>query len=63
MADFDCDVPIPSNLQELDQAVQTYKDRDFDQKELFCRWQAIRDASLEHPRQLDADHIPGDDSY
>lgn len=53
---------VPTNLQELDEAVRVFKSSDFSGDELFSRWQAIRDAALEEFTN-ESDGIPGADSY
>lgn len=68
MLDFDCAVPVPATLQELDRAVQNYRSHDYQGQELYCYWQAIRDASLEQSQNLpepdsDRDRVGGEESY
>jgi hypothetical protein len=64
MVEFECNVPIPSTPQELEQAIRRYKSVDLSGNELFCYWQAIRNAALEQTApEPDSDRIAGDDSY
>jgi hypothetical protein len=59
-----CTVPIPQTQQELEQAIKRYKASDSDSYELFCQWQAIRQASLtQQLPELEGDRVPGEDSY
>jgi hypothetical protein len=66
MPEFTCTVPVPQTPQELERAIQHYKLSDASGFELFCQWQAIRDAALQqipaHP-ELEGDRVPGEDSY
>jgi hypothetical protein len=55
-------VVLPTTLQELDEAVLAFKSSDCSGDELFYRWQAIREASLQQ-FSLEADPVPGADSY
>jgi hypothetical protein len=64
MAELTCSIPIPTTLQELEQAIQNYKDSSLQGDELFCQWQAIREASLAQSfPQLEDDGVQGEDSY
>ena len=57
-------VRTPQTLQELDDAVRQYHATDLTGDELYQRWQAIRDASLEQlPIEVDKNPVPGTDSY
>lgn len=57
-------VPVPQNSQELDRAVQSYRASNWQGKELFQHWQAIRLAALaQTAEQVLKDPVPGDDSY
>lgn len=56
--------PVLRSVQELDEAVRRYNAVDWQGKELYQRWQAIRDASLEQlPPESDPLKVPGEDSY
>jgi hypothetical protein len=63
--DLICTVPIPETQQELEQAIKRYKASDpLNSDELFCQWQAIRQASLaQQLPELESDRVPGEDSY
>ncbi|MBF2083375.1 hypothetical protein [Thermoleptolyngbya sp. C42_A2020_037] len=69
MADFVCQIPVPQTQQELDQAVQTYLDANLSGLDLFCHWQAIREAAIAQsgstsPAESDkTGAIAGEDSY
>ncbi|NJL37008.1 MAG: hypothetical protein HC833_11520 [Leptolyngbyaceae cyanobacterium RM1_406_9] len=64
MAKLTCTVPIPQTPQELEQAIRYYTTNDLSENELFYRWQAIRDASLEQQMpEPEMVEIAGDDSY
>jgi hypothetical protein len=64
MAEIVCTIPLPKTPQELDQAIALYKTGEFDDYELFCQWQAIRDASIEqNPPEPEVNAIAGEDSY
>ncbi|MGG6295146.1 hypothetical protein ACQ4M4_12200 [Leptolyngbya sp. AN02str] len=63
MADFECNVPVPTSSQELDQAIREYRSSELNGQELFCQWQAIRDASIQQPQRQEGDRVPGDESY
>jgi hypothetical protein len=64
MPEYVCQIPVPSTPQALDQAIQRYKDSDLSGLDLFCQWQAIRDASLEkNLSQAESDQVSGEDSY
>lgn len=57
-------VVVPQTLQELDEAVQRFQASDFSGQELFCHWQAIRQASLEmFVPEREGDRVPGEHSY
>ncbi|WP_228035528.1 hypothetical protein [Oculatella sp. LEGE 06141] len=64
MTESVCTVPVPRTQQELEQAVHDYQTTDLSGFELFCYWQAIREASLEQgAASVDRNPILGDDSY
>lgn len=71
MAELVCNVPVPQTPQEIEQAVQNYRASSLSGNDLFCYWQAIRDASLTYESHLDgsslsadqAVQVPGEDSY
>jgi hypothetical protein len=64
MAELTCTIPTPKTLQELEQAIKRYKSGEFNSYELFCQWQAIRDAALTlMPVEPETHAIAGEDSY
>lgn len=64
MADIVCNIPKPATRQELEQAIQDYRTSNYSGFELFCHWQAIRDAALEqNAPDLLGDRVDGEDSY
>lgn len=64
MATSTCTVTIPKTPEELDQAIQHYKAGTFSSDELYCQWEAIREASLRQaPLESDPNPVPGSDSY
>jgi hypothetical protein len=69
MADFVCQIPVPQTQQELDQAVQTYLNANLSGLDLFCHWQAIREAAIAQSGSsnaavaAEAAKIAGEDSY
>jgi hypothetical protein len=69
MADIVCQIPVPQTQQELDRAVQTYLNTDLDGLDLFCHWQAIREAAIAQSgspspsESAEAGAIAGEDSY
>jgi hypothetical protein len=64
MAELTCNVPTPKTPQELEQAIKRYKLSSLSGYELFCQWQAIRDAALEQMTPEAEPHlIAGEDSY
>lgn len=71
MVELVCNVPMPKTPQELEQAVQNYRVSSLSGNDLFCQWQAIRDASLRSEsqsecgllQQSEAVQVPGEDSY
>lgn len=69
MADVVCQIPVPQTQQELDQAVQTYLNADLSGLDLFCHWQAIREAAIAQsgspsPAEVaEVVAIAGEDSY
>ncbi|MBD1837529.1 hypothetical protein H6F78_17210 [Coleofasciculus sp. FACHB-64] len=65
MPELICTVPVPKTPQELEQAVEQYITSDISGTELICKWQAIRDASLDQDFCVptDSDQVAGGDSY
>ncbi|MBD2103385.1 hypothetical protein H6F94_21220 [Leptolyngbya sp. FACHB-261] len=63
MAELICTVPIPKTPQELESAIQSYRVSDLNGSDLFCQWQAIRDASLAQSVELESDQVAGEESY
>jgi hypothetical protein len=57
-------VSVPKTPQELERAIQRYRNSNLRGTELFCQWQAIRLAALAQAGTDGVgDPIPGDDSY
>lgn len=55
---------VLKTLQDIEQAVRQYWANDFKGDELYQRWRAIREASLQQGApESEYDHIPGDESY
>jgi hypothetical protein len=64
MAELTRAVPVPTTLQELDEAVKKFQVSELDGSELYCQWQAIRDASLAQLTiENDKNLVAGGDSY
>jgi hypothetical protein len=63
MADHISSVSIPRTPQELEQAIQRYRNSDLSGHELFDQWLAIRTAALEQRSAQVVDPVPGEDSY
>lgn len=64
IAEIDCTVPVPTSPQELDQAIQRYKNSDLTGTDLFCHWQAIRAGALNQRfPEPESDRIQGEESY
>ena len=64
MSELTNSIPVLSTLQELEQAIQSYKASDLSGWELLRQWQAIRDAALNLGfSNSDGDKVPGQDSY
>lgn len=64
MSEFVSQVPVPTHLQELDQAIQRYRSTDLSGSDLYRLWQVIRDLSLEQVGfELAGDRVPGEHSY
>ena len=64
MPELSYKVPTPTSLQELEKAVQRYKNSDLSGTELLSQWQAIRDASLSlADAEPSSDKVPCQDSY
>jgi hypothetical protein len=62
MAELTC--AVPTTLQELDEAVKKFQVSELDGSELYCQWQAIRDASLAQLTiENDKNLVAGGDSY
>lgn len=57
-------VPVPKTSQELEQAIQQYRSSNWQGRQLFLRWQAIRLAAIaQSSSDLVGDQVPGEDSY
>jgi hypothetical protein len=63
MANLTSSVSIPKTPQELEQAIQRYRNSDLSGSELFNQWLAIRTAALEQKPIETTDQVPGEDSY
>ncbi|MBD2459859.1 hypothetical protein H6G89_02270 [Oscillatoria sp. FACHB-1407] len=64
MADITCTIPTPTTPQELERAIEHYKTSDISGDELFCQWEAIRNAALQLQfPEPEGDRVPGADSY
>jgi len=64
MPELTCTIPVPRTPQELDQAIQRYRNTDLHGYELFCQWQAICEGSMQQDfSDSSADAVPGEDSY
>lgn len=64
MSEFSCNVSTPKTTQELEQAIRRYRSSDLSGFELFCHWQAIRDAAIAlTPKEIDRHVVAGEDSY
>lgn len=57
MLEFSCKIPVPQSAQELEQAISRYRTSDLQGADLFCQWEAIRNASL----VLTGSDIPNDE--
>lgn len=55
-------IALPSTPQELDEAVRIFKANDWNEDELFQRWEAIRQAALNLSGVV-MDSVSGGDSY
>lgn len=62
MMDSTNSIVLPSTTQELDEAVRIFKANDWNDDELFQRWEAIRQATL-NLSGVEADSVSGGDSY
>ena len=64
MPELTCQVPVPRTSEELEAAIQYYRNTDLHGLELFCQWQAICEASLQQEfAEPSADAVSGKDSY
>jgi len=64
MSEVTCAVPIPKTPQELEQALQHYRDTDLKGVELYCELQAICEATQTQDfSEPDSDQVSGADSY
>ncbi len=55
-------IALPTTPQELDEAVRIFKANDWNDEELFQRWEAIRQATL-NLSGAESDSVSGSDSY
>jgi hypothetical protein len=62
MIDLRDPIALPTTSQELDEAVRTFKSNDWSDEELFQRWEAIRQATL-NLCGAESDNVSGGDSY
>lgn len=57
-------VPVPQTPQELERAIQTYRNSNWRGQKLFLHWQAIRLAAIaQSSSELIGDQVPGEESY
>ncbi|MBW4660001.1 MAG: hypothetical protein KME15_15105 [Drouetiella hepatica Uher 2000/2452] len=64
MVEAVCTIPVPQTVQELELAIRRYKTSDISGAELFCQWQAIRDAALAlRAKESWDDSVAGEESY
>lgn len=64
MVNAACNIEVPKTVHELEEAVHYYKTSDLQGHDLYCHWQAIRDAAIALTQpEPSSDHVPGDDSY
>jgi hypothetical protein len=64
MMNFNSGAAIPQTMQELERAVQDYKNSDLKGLDLYRHWQAIREAALAlRLPDLQGDQVNGEDSY
>ncbi|HAX79878.1 MAG TPA: hypothetical protein DCY88_29595 [Cyanobacteria bacterium UBA11372] len=57
-------VPMLKTPQEIEKAIEVYKNSDLSGFELIKLWQAIRDAALNQIfPDANNDNVPGEDSY
>lgn len=64
MAEFVCEIPTLQTRQELEQAIRRYKAADLQGIDLFCLWQAIRDAALDLSQPEEGgDRVSDESSY
>ncbi len=64
MADFNPTVSTPETPQELEQAIQNYRNDSTWSEHLFQLWESIRSAALAlRPAEALSDAVPGEDSY
>ncbi|MCU0569715.1 MAG: hypothetical protein MUF49_24475 [Oculatellaceae cyanobacterium Prado106] len=64
MAESTPPLSIPKTPDELEKAIQHYRNSDLHDQELFEQWQAIRLAALEQKTNEPAvDPVPGEASY
>ncbi|MBI4783361.1 MAG: hypothetical protein HY785_18890 [Oscillatoriophycideae cyanobacterium NC_groundwater_1537_Pr4_S-0.65um_50_18] len=64
MVEAICSIPVPQTTQELELAIRRYKASDIRGTELFCQWQAIRDAALALKlAESSDDFVAGEESY
>ncbi len=55
-------IALPTTTQELDEAIRIFKTNDWNDDELFQRWEAIRQATL-NLSGIESDPVSGSDSY
>ncbi|MEB3337742.1 MAG: hypothetical protein VKJ46_09785 [Leptolyngbyaceae bacterium] len=64
MLELACAVTVPSTPQELEEAIRYYRSSDLSGLDLYCQWQAIRDAALTQKSvEPVSDKVSGEDSY
>lgn len=61
---MELNVPTLNTPQDLEQAIQRYRDSDWNPNVLFALWEAIRNAALAQASpEPQGDRVPGEDSY
>lgn len=59
-----CTIPVPQTPQELEQAIQRYRESDLVGFDLFCQWEAIREVSLQQANdEPETDGVAIEHSY
>lgn len=57
-------IPTLNTPQDLEQAIQRYRESDWNPGVLFALWEAIRNAAMTQAvPEPQGDRVPGEDSY